>query len=132
MQSIHTLSFGEAKEKVIILLSDGYHNAGQHSPQHAVEKAKALGIKIYTIGVGKKSDYDLALLQTIAKETNAKNFSASSTDELKKIYTQIDELEPSPIRSENYLNQKLLISFPLLIVFTLLLLWVLYQQRENS
>ena len=87
---------------------------------------------IYTIGVGKKSDYDLALLQTIAKETNAKNFSASSTDELKKIYTKIDELEPSPIRSENYLNQKLLISFPLLIVFTLLLLWVLYQQRENS
>jgi Ca-activated chloride channel family protein len=132
MQSIHTLNFGEAKEKVIILLSDGYHNAGQHSPQHAVEKAKALGIKIYTIGVGKKSDYDLALLQTIAKETNAKNFSASSTDELKKIYIQIDELEPSPIRSENYLNQKLLISFPLLIVFTLLLLWVLYQQRENS
>ena len=132
MQSIRTLNFGEAKEKVIVLLSDGYHNAGEHSPQQAVERAKELGIKIYTIGIGKKSDYDVALLQTIAKETNAKSFSASSTDELKKVYTKIEELEPSPIRSENYLNQKLLITFPLLIVFALLLLWVLYQQRENS
>ena len=132
MQSIRTLNFGEAKEKVIVLLSDGYHNAGEHSPQQAVEKAKELGIKIYTIGIGKKSDYDVALLQTIAKETNAKSFSASSTDELKKVYTKIEELEPSPIQSENYLNQKLLITFPLLIVFALLLLWVLYQQRENS
>ena len=132
MQSIRTLSFGEAKNKVIILLSDGYHNAGEHSPQQAVEKAKELGIKIYTIGIGKKSDYDYGLLQTIAKETNAKNFSAVSTEELKKIYTQIEELEPSPIRSENYLNQKLLITLPLLIVFALLLLWVLYIKRENA
>lgn len=132
MQSIRTLNFGEAKEKVIILLSDGYHNAGEHSPQQAVERAKELGIKIYTIGIGNKSDYDVALLQTIAKETNAKSFSASSTDELQKIYTQINELEPSPIRSENYLNQELLVTFPLLMVFILLLLWVLYQKKENA
>ena len=132
IQSIRTLSFGKAKEKVIVLLTDGYHNAGQNSPKEAVKKAKELGIKIYTIGIGKKSDYDVALLETIAKETNAKSFSASSNNELKKIYSQIEELEPSPIRSENYLNKELLIIYPLLIAFTLLLLWVLYQKRENS
>ena len=132
IQSIRTLSFGKAKEKVVVLLTDGYHNAGENSPKEAVKKAKELGIKIYTIGVGKKSDYDVALLETIAKETNAKSFSASSNNELKKIYSQIEELEPSPIRSENYLNKELLIIYPLLIAFTLLLLWVLYQKRENS
>ncbi len=131
MQSIRTLSFGEAKEKSIILISDGYHNAGNHSPKEGVAKAKALGIKIYTIGIGKKGSYDEALLQKIAKETNGKSFSASSTEELKKVYDTIEELEPSKIRSENYLNQKLHITLPLIIVLILLLAWFYYQNRES-
>lgn len=130
MQSIRTLSYGEAKNKAIILLTDGYHNAGRTSPSSAVAKAKTLGIKIYTIGIGKKSNYDVALLETIAKESGAKSYAASSADELAKVYGEIDALEPSPIRSENYLNQKMLIFFPLSIVFVLLLLWVLYPKRE--
>ena len=130
MQSIRTLSYGEAKNKAIVLLTDGYHNAGRISPSAAVTKAKALGIKIYTIGIGKKADYDVALLETIAKESGAKSYNASSAAELSKVYEAIDALEPSPIRSENYLNQKLLILFPLSIVFVLLLLWVLYPKRE--
>jgi len=132
MQSIHTLSFGNAKNKVIILLTDGYHNAGQNSPKVAVEKAKSQGIKIYTIGIGSKSDYDLALLETIAKESGAKSYSASSAKALKKIYKELNILEPSLIRSENYLNKKLLIFYPLGVAFILLLFWVLWQEREVS
>jgi len=130
MQSIHTLSYGEAKNKAIVLLTDGYHNAGSHSPKEAVQQAKTLGIKIYTIGIGKKSDYDAGLLQTIAKETGAKSYSASSAEALSEIYKEINTLEPSAIRSENYLNQRLLILYPLGIVFLLLLLWVIIQRRE--
>ena len=129
MQSIRTLSYGEAKNKAIILLTDGYHNAGKHSPKEAVKKAKALGIKIYTIGIGKKSDYDVSLLETIAKESNAKSYAASSAKALSKVYEEINALEPSAIRSENYLNQKLLILYPLALVFVLLLLWVLWSRR---
>jgi len=132
MQAIRTLSYGEAKNKAIILLTDGYHNAGAHTPKAAVEKAKSLGIKIYTIGIGKKSNYDVALLQTIAKESAAKSYSASSADELQAIYKEINQLEPSAIRSENYLNQRLLIFLPLTIVFGLLLLWVILLQRGES
>jgi len=129
MQSIRTLSFGEAKNKAIILLTDGYHNAGKSSPKSAVKKAKELGIKVYTIGIGKKSNYDLLLLETIAKETGAKSYAATSNEELGKIYEEINALEPSAIRSENYLNQKLLILYPLGLVFIFLLLWVLYEKR---
>ena len=129
MQSIRTLSYGEAKNKAIILLTDGYHNAGRTSPSAAVAEATSLGIKIYTIGIGKKSDYDVALLETISKESGAKSYAASSASELEKVYEEIDALEPSPVRSENYLNQKLLILFPLSVVFILLLLWVLYPKR---
>ncbi|WP_373029727.1 VWA domain-containing protein, partial [Sulfurovum sp.] len=132
MQSIRTLSYGEAKNKAIILLTDGYHNAGQHSPKEAVQKAKELGIKIYTIGIGKKSDYDVSLLETIAKESGAKNYAASSAKALSRVYEEINALEPSAIRSENYLNQKLLILYPLALVFVLLLLWVLWSRRDEK
>jgi len=132
MQAIHTLSYGEAKNKAIILLTDGYHNAGEYSPKAAVQKAKKEGIKIYTIGIGKKSDYDVSLLETIAKESGAKSYSANSAKALKGIYTEINQLEPSAIRSENYLNQHLLILLPLGIVFVLLLLWVLWLRRGEK
>jgi len=132
MQSIRTLSFGEAENKAIILLTDGYHNAGRTSPKQAVEKAKSLGIKIYTIGIGKKSDYDAAMLETIAKESRGKSYAASSAEALSKVYKEIDTLEPSPIRSENYLNQKLLIFFPLALVFLLLFIWIIYQNRSET
>ena len=128
IQSLKTLSFGEAKSKVIILLSDGYHNAGKNSPKQAVKKAKELGVKIYTIGIGDKADYDVALLETIAKETNAKSYGAISAFELSAIYEKIDELEPSSIRSEGYLNQKLYMLYPLLFGVLLLLGWV-FQKR---
>jgi len=132
MQSIRTLSYGEAENKAIILLTDGYHNAGKISPKEAVKKAKALGIKVYTIGIGKKSDYDVALLETIAKESGAKSYAASSAKALSEIYEEINTLEPSAIRSENYLNQRLLILAPLLLVFVFLLLWVLLLKRGEK
>jgi Ca-activated chloride channel family protein len=131
MQSIRTLSFGEAKNKAIILLTDGYHNAGKSSPKEAVKKAKILGVKIYTIGIGKRSDYDASLLETIAKETGAKSYAAASNEALGKIYEEINTLEPSAIRSENYLNQRLLIFYPLGLAFLLLLVWILYAKRSE-
>jgi len=129
VQSLRTLSYGEAKSKVVILLTDGYHNAGQNSPKQAVARAKELGVKIYTVGIGKKSDYDVALLKTIAKQSGAKSYAASSENELEKVFENIAKLEPSSIKSENYLNKKLLTMFPLLVVFGLLLAWVLYLRR---
>ena len=132
MQALRTLSYGEAKNKAVILLTDGFHNAGEASPKMATEKAKALGVKIYTIGIGNSAEYDGALLSAIAKETGAKSYGAGSAEALAEVYKEINALEPSAIRSENYLNQRLLIIFPLGTVFILLLLWVLLVQRSES
>ena len=131
MQSLRTLSFGDAKHKAVVLLTDGYHNAGATSPKAAVAQAKAEGVKLYTIGIGKKSDYDAALLEAMAKETGGKSYAADSADALKKVFKEIDRLEPSQIRGENFLNQKLLIIFPLGLAGLLLLLWILYERREK-
>lgn len=131
MQSIKTLSFGNAKSKAIILLTDGFHNAGKVSPKKAVEAAVKQKIKIYTIGIGKPGDYDTSLLKIIAKESGGKHYSAASAEDLKKAYLDINSLEPSPIRSENYLNQKLLSGYPMGLAFILILFWTVKNRREE-
>ena len=116
---------------MIILLTDGYHNAGKTSPREAVKEAQKQKIKIYTIGIGKAHDYDSVLLKTIAKESGGKHFNAVSSEELKRVYSEIGKLEPSPIRSENFLNRRLLSGYPLGLAFALLLFWVIWQRKEQ-
>ncbi|MEY3002201.1 MAG: hypothetical protein RLZZ428_576, partial [Pseudomonadota bacterium] len=60
------------------------------------------------------------------------NYAASCAKELSDIYKQINALEPSAIRSENYLQQQLLVLYPLVFAFGLLLLWVLLGYRGKS
>jgi Ca-activated chloride channel family protein len=122
------LSMGQAKEKVMLLITDGYHNSGAISPKDALSLAVVKGIKIYTVGIGKKGDYDEALLKLIAKNSNAKMFEASDAKALKDVYSEIDSLEPSKIRSQNYLNKQLLALYPLLLA-TLLLISLLRKRR---
>ena len=129
LQGIRTVEAGEAKSKVLILLTDGQHNAGKSSPHQAVEVAVQKGVKIYTIGIGKKGDYDKGLLATMAKETGAQSFVATSSKELEKVYETIDNLEPSPIRSEQYLNKESLFIYPLIVA--LLGLFVLLLRNEE-
>lgn len=128
MQALHTLSFGEAENKVIVLLTDGHHNAGSTSPRQAVAQAKQAGVKVYTIGIGEKDEYDAALLETIAGETGARSYSATHADALAKVYEEIEALEPSAIRSENYLKRNTLAFYPMALAALLLLGWILSQR----
>ncbi len=104
-----------AKSKVVILLTDGMNNTGKISPLAAAEAAKALGVKVYTIGVGvrgmapipvrdeagnmhmimDKVDVDEKTLQAVAAETGGTFYRATDTDSLQKIYEQINRLEKS-------------------------------------
>jgi Ca-activated chloride channel family protein len=102
-----------SKSKVIVLLTDGCNNMGKISPLLAAETAKALGVKIYTIGAGVrgeapmpvkddfgqtrivmvKSDVDEATLGKIAQETGGQFFRATDTDKLNQTYAAIDRME---------------------------------------
>lgn len=68
------------KNKIIILLSDGVHNAGALTPEKAAAIAKALGIKVYTIGVGTTG-------KTVVR---ARNFFTGRM-ELQETYGELDE-----------------------------------------
>ncbi|MDJ0765562.1 MAG: VWA domain-containing protein [Myxococcota bacterium] len=54
--SINRLRKSDAKSKVIILLTDGTSNAGNISPEQATLFAKTLGIKIYTVLMGRQDE----------------------------------------------------------------------------
>jgi Ca-activated chloride channel homolog len=110
---VNRLRLTPAKSKVVILLTDGVNNTGKISPLAAAEAAKAMGVKIYTIGVGvrgyapipirdaagntqvinAKVDVDEKTLQAVADETGGSFYRATDTDSLQKIYEQINRFE---------------------------------------
>ena len=78
------LKRSDAKSKVVILLSDGDNNVNTpFTPDQAAMMAKALGTKVYTLLVGRESDWlgggsvSPATLRSIATRTGGEFFRAS-------------------------------------------------------
>lgn len=51
--AVNRLRESEAKSRVVILITDGDNNSGNVSPLEAAELARSLGVKVFTILVGK-------------------------------------------------------------------------------
>jgi Ca-activated chloride channel family protein len=120
--SVNRLRTSKTKSRVVILLTDGVSNAGTISPLVAAEAARALKIKIYTIGVGSKGlvpyplkdqygrtvyknipiEIDEDILKKIADMTGAKYYRATDTETLRRIYEDINRLEKSNIEHFGY------------------------------
>jgi len=111
-----------AKNKVIILLTDGANNAGAIDPLTAAGVAQALGIKVYTIGIGRpgmvpmpvddpvfgrryaqvQSDLDEGTLQKMARLTGGRFFRAKDPGALSQIFKEIDALEKTKIKLKEF------------------------------
>ncbi len=120
--SLNRLEDTQAKGKAVILLTDGANNAGKISPITAADAAGALGIKVYTIGVGTQGPVpypvrdrfgnkgyqqveikiDEKILKEIAQITDAKYYLATDTESLRKIYQEIDKLETTSVEEKGY------------------------------
>lgn len=83
----------QSKNKLMILLTDGRNSEGIVSPETALEASKALGVKIYTVGVGNRGEVDSAQLMEIAQQSGGKYFFARNSRALKEAYETIDSLE---------------------------------------
>ena len=120
--SINRLRESDAKSKVVILLTDGVNNRGEISPLTAAQIAKDLGIKVYTIGIGKqgtapyplfdergrevdvvemKVEIDEKILREIASLTGGEYFRATNKQTLMAVYEKINTLEKSTVEIEN-------------------------------
>lgn len=106
------LRHSHAKSKIMIVLTDGEPTEDDASPQVAIDVAKELGIKIYTIGIGEeivKSDIfgrlhrvgrvNTVLLQKIARDTGGNYFEAKRSNDMREIYNTIDALEKTKIET---------------------------------
>ncbi|MBO7300544.1 MAG: VWA domain-containing protein [Tidjanibacter sp.] len=120
--AVNRLRESESKSKVVILLTDGVNNAGQIAPLTAAEIAAEYGVKVYTIGVGKrgyapypfydsrgnvhyqqqKVEIDEQTLTDIAAKTGGEYFRATSKTTLKEVYDRINALEKTRIETDNY------------------------------
>lgn len=148
--SVNRLRATPAKSKVVILLTDGVNNTGKISPLAAAEAAKALGVKIYTIGVGvrgeapipirdavgnmrlimAKVDVDEKTLQAIAEQTGGKFYRATDTDSLQEIYEQINRFEKSAQTVQKFEHVEELYPWALMPSLAILGLSLILQQTR--
>lgn len=113
----------KAKSKILILLTDGRNNAGDITPEQAADAVRALGIKIYTIGVGgtgpapfkvktffgtriihQQVDLDENTLRKVAKIGGGRYFRAADSEELSEVYGIIDKQEKTEVKVKEFFH----------------------------
>ena len=138
--SLTRLRRSEAESRVIVLVTDGANNAGEIDPRTATDIARAMDVRVYTVGVGLGGEVpmpvrtrdpftgrivertvttevqiDEELLEQIAERTGAEFFRATDPESLRQIFARIDELEKSEIEHRAFRRYRDLLP-PVLLV----------------
>lgn len=111
--------------RVLVLLTDGENTRGMLDPRTAAQAATAVGVKIYTIGVGTEGEapmpigrgaegqlryqtlpvrLDEELLRDVARMSGGRYFRATDPEALSRIFQQIDQLEKTPVAVTRFSN----------------------------
>jgi Ca-activated chloride channel family protein len=141
--AVNRLRESKARSKVVVLVTDGVNNRGEIGPKAAAEAARALGAKVYAVGVGtegeapipvrvgpagairrvmQKVEIDEQLLQEISESTDGRYYRATSPEQLQEIFATIDSLEKTEVESKVRVLYSELFYWPLLPALLLLLL----------
>ncbi len=97
--------------RVLVLLTDGANNQGRIGPRQAAELAITLGVRIYSIGIGRQQTagpnpygtwsaagaerFERELLETLAEQTGGVYFHVLDSAGLEQAYRRLDRLEPA-------------------------------------
>ena len=119
INATNRLRESEGRSQVVILLTDGVNNAGEIEPLTAADVAQAVGVRVYTIGVGSDGsirrpvqgifgtryqtvqvEIDEETLREVAQRTGGQYYRATSEQKLEEIYREIGRLETTEITSE--------------------------------
>jgi len=146
---LQSVSYG--KSRIMILLTDGDNNLGQVNPLAAAQLAAALGIKIYTIGIGVEQPCNMpefdpqtgqfrldihgnlipslllqpanfSVLGKMANVSGGQFYRATTQHQLQSIYDQIDRLEKTRITRRRFATYHPLFEWPLLAALVVLAL----------
>ncbi|MDR3459484.1 MAG: VWA domain-containing protein [Verrucomicrobiae bacterium] len=137
------------KSRIMILLTDGDNNMGKIDPLPAAQLAAALGVRIYTIGIGIEAPCNMpafdpgtgkfkldangniiptlllqpanySVLGKMADLSGGHFYRATNQRELQNIYNQIDRLEKSEVKQRRFATYEPLFGWPLLAALGLL------------
>jgi Ca-activated chloride channel family protein len=125
--SLTRLRRSKARSRIIVLVTDGANNTGEIDPATAADLARAMEVRVYTVGVGREGPVpmpqrvrdpftgqvvvrrvdvevkiDEGLLREIAGHTGGEFFRASDPASLRNIFDEIDRLETSEIKQRTY------------------------------
>ncbi len=107
---------GPGTGRLVVLLTDGRHNAGAIPPDVAAGLAAQRGVRVHTVGIGGEGevamarpgaegrrglrlefhDLDAGTLEAIAVATGGRYFEARRSSDLEAVYASIDALERVP------------------------------------
>jgi Ca-activated chloride channel family protein len=122
--SLTRLRRSQSASRIIVLVTDGGNNAGEIDPATATDIARAMGVRVYTIGVGSAGPvpivvrvqdpntgeivgaqkvmvevkFDEELLKRIATQTGGAYFPATDPAALRGVFERIERLEKSDIK----------------------------------
>ncbi|MBL8151105.1 MAG: VWA domain-containing protein [Blastocatellia bacterium] len=121
--SVDHLRKSGSKSRVVILMTDGDNNVTTIEPQTSSDIAKVMGVKVYTIGIGKEglvpmpstnpsdpagtyklqqAGFNEEILRQIANTTGGKYFRATDRKSLEDVFQSIDSLERTTTEVRRY------------------------------
>jgi Ca-activated chloride channel family protein len=130
----------EGTRRVLLVLTDGRHNAGPLAPETAAQIASLSGIRIHTVGIGttgsvpfaragpgeplrfERVDLDEETLRALARITGGRFFHARKPEDLASVAVAIDRLEVREHPAESRFRRVSLAPNALLAAVLLLLL----------
>lgn len=144
--AVNRLRNSKAKSRVIILLTDGENNVGQVDPLTAGDLAAGYGIKVYTIAIGREgrvrmpirrkgmlgetvttyqwfdNQLNPELLKQISSATDGKFYRVEDKVALEDVFTDIDRLEKSEVKTNEKVHYDEKYLRPLLVSLLILAL----------
>ena len=98
-----------ARSKVVVLLTDGQSNTGDIAPLDAAQMAKALGIRVYTIGAVPSGvrvglDVDEQLMKRMSELSGGQYYRAGDEAALRNVYSEIAALEKARVGSRGFIE----------------------------
>jgi len=118
----------KAKNKIIILITDGMDNSSKTPRDLVLETLKKDKIKVYTIGIG--LSVNAKDLENIAKSTGGKFFWIQNSNELKNVYNTINRLEKSSLKTKITIQKIYYFEYPLIIGVIFYLLFLINYRRS--
>lgn len=121
--SISRLKVSPARSRVVVLVTDGVNNTGEVDPATASRMAQALGIRIYSVGVGREGSapmpvvnpytgqtvlvdmevrIDEELLRDLSHRTGGEYFRATDSEGLRTVFSRIDAMEKTRIKVRHW------------------------------